>query len=343
MKLRHYIARRLLLLIPTLIGVTILIFLVLQFFDPVERASIYITTPQQFRNIDRVIEKYRLNDPIPLQYVYWMREVLVGNLGWSKSVNMPVSDAILTFLPATAELTLYAAPLTILLGIRLGILSAIHRDKSIDHIFRSMAIVGWSLPSFWLGLILLSLFYGGGGIFPPGRLGVDATVQVNSADFVRYTHFNTVDALLNGQFPIFVDGITHLVLPVLTLTIIQVALVMRLMRSSMLESLSKGYIVAARSKGLSEREVIYRHARKNALMPVITVSGILFSSMLNGVVLTEIVFNYVGIGYWAARAATQLDIPAVLGFALFTGVLFIITNLVVDILYAYVDPRIRLG
>lgn len=266
-----------------------------------------------------------------------------GNLGWSKSVNIPVSQAIINFLPATVELTLYAAPLIILLGIRLGILSAINRDKTADHLLRSMAIIGWSLPSFWLGLVLLSFFYGGAGIFPPGRLGVDATVQVNSPDFVRFTYINTIDALLNGQLQVFFDGIVHLILPVLTLTIVDIALVMRLMRSSMLESLSKGYITTARSKGLDERDVIYRHARKNALIPVITVSGILFGSLLNGVVLTEIVFNYVGIGYWAARAATQLDIPAVLGFALFTGVLFVFTNLIVDILYAYTDPRIRLG
>ncbi len=343
MKLKHYVIRRLILLVPTLIGVTLLIFAVLQFFSPVERAALYIRDPREARHLQGIIEKYHLNDPLYVQYYYWMREVLRGNLGWSKSVNMRVLDAIINFFPATAELTLYSAPIIILAGIKLGIISAIHRDKAPDHVTRASAIIGWSLPSFWIGIILLAIFYGQFKLFPPERLSVDAKMYVMSPNFIRYTKLNTIDALLNGQLWIFIDALKHLVLPVISLTIQIVALIVRLMRSSMLEALSKGYILTARAKGLDEKEVIYKHARKNALIPVLTVTGILIAGMLNGLVITEVVFNYKGVGYWAANAAIQLDVPAILAFALFSGIIFVFANLAVDIMYAYIDPRIRLG
>jgi len=168
-------------------------------------------------------------------------------------------------------------------------------------------------------------------------------MYVMSPNFIRYTKLNTIDALLNGQLWIFIDALKHLVLPVISLTIQIVALIVRLMRSSMLEALSKGYILTARAKGLDEKEVIYKHARKNALIPVLTVTGILIAGMLNGLVITEVVFNYKGVGYWAANAAIQLDVPAILAFALFSGIIFVFANLAVDIMYAYIDPRIRLG
>ncbi|HDN62395.1 ABC transporter permease [Candidatus Bathyarchaeota archaeon] len=343
MELKHYIIRRFLLLIPTLIGVTLLIFAVIQLFSPVERAALYIRDPRQARDLPGIIKKYHLDEPVYVQYYYWLREVLRGNLGYSKSVNMPVLDAILNFFPATIELVLYSAPLIVLLGIKLGVLAAIHKDRAVDHLTRISSIIGWSLPSFWLGILLLAMFYGQLGIFPPERLGTEASVYVNSPNFIRYTKINTIDALLNGQLWIFIDALKHLVLPVTSLTIQIVALIVRIMRSSMLEALNKGYVLAARAKGLEERDVIYKHARKNALIPVFTVTGILLAGMLTGVIITETVFNYKGIGYWAAHAATQLDIPAVLGFALLAGVIFVLTNLIVDILYAYIDPRVRLG
>jgi ABC-type dipeptide/oligopeptide/nickel transport system permease component len=168
-------------------------------------------------------------------------------------------------------------------------------------------------------------------------------VVVNSADFIRYTHINTIDAILNLNGAVFLDALRHLILPVITLSVVNVAFIMRLMRSSMLESLGKGYILTARAKGLAERVVVNKHARRNALIPVITVSGYLFAGLANGVVITETIFAYKGIGWWAWQAAVRLDIPSVLGFALFNAVLFVLINLVVDILYTRVDPRVRLG
>lgn len=343
MKLRNYIIRRLILLAPTLVGVSLLIFAVLQLFSPTQRAALFITDLKQAEHVEDIIRKYHLDDPLHVQYYYWIREVLSGNLGWSESVHMSVSRAIASFWPASAEIAIFSAPIIVVLGIRLGVSSAVHKDKAVDHATRVSSIIGWSLPSFWIGIILLSIFYGQLRIFPPERLSIDASIYVNSENFVRYTQINTIDAILNGQLWIFIDALKHLVLPVMSQTIQIVALVVRLMRSSMLEALSKGYIVAARAKGLGNNEVVNKHAKKNALIPVLTVSGLLFAGMLNGVVITETVFNYKGLGWWAAHAATQLDIPAVLAFALLTGMLFVVANLAVDILYAGIDPRIRLG
>ncbi len=343
MDLRSYILRRLLLIIPVLIGVSILIFSVLQLFSPVERAALFVRSEREMQDIESIIKKYGLDQPLHIQYFVWISEVLKGNLGWSKVVSMPVLDAIFFFLPATLELTIYAAPLTILVGIWLGKAAAVHRDKTIDHVTRTIAIVGWSMPTFWLAILLLAIFYGNFGIFPPERLSTQYQISIlSSENFIRYTGINSIDALLNGRLDIFLDAVNHLVLPVITLVVVQVALLMRVMRSSMLEALGQWYVIAARAKGLDEKTVVNKHATRNALIPVITLSGLLVASMVNGVVITETVFNYKGIGWWFVRAATQLDIPAVLGFSLFTAVLFVVTNLIVDLLYAYIDPRIRL-
>ncbi len=340
MKLRHYILRRLLLLIPTLIGITILIFIVLQAFSPIERAALFIKDPKQAQDLAGLIRIHQLDKPVFIQYLYWIRELLRGNLGYSYSAHMPVAAALRHFLPASIELTLFSAPIIIFLGIRLGVIAAANKDKAADHIVRVTSIIGWSFPSFWIGILLLAVFYGQLGLFPPERLGIAASIYVNSADFVRYTEINTIDGLLNGELWITLDALKHLVLPVLSQTIQIIALTVRIMRSSMLEALNKGYIITAKAKGISGHEVIYKHARKNALIPVFTVSGFLLAGMITSMVVTETVFQYQGIGFWAAASATQLDIPAVLGFALIVGVVFVVTNLIVDILYAYVDPRV---
>jgi dipeptide transport system permease protein len=344
LELRSYIIRRLFLLIPVLFGVTLFIFGITMLFSPIQRASLYVTSAHQMSNLPAIIAMYGLDKPFFVQYGTWITQVFHGNLGWSRVVGMPVWNAIWNFLPATLELAIYAAPLIVFMGIFLGTRAAAHKDKPLDHATRVLAISGWSLPLFWLGLILLMIFYGlFRGLLPPGRLSVPIDAVVYSAAFHRYTHINTIDAVLNLNGPVLLDAIRHLVLPVITLSVVNVAFIMRLMRSSMLESLGKGYILTARAKGLDERTVVNKHARRNALIPVITVSGYLFAGLASGAVITETIFNYKGIGWWAWQAASRLDIASVLGFALFTGVLFVLVNLIVDILYTRVDPRVRLG
>lgn len=344
MELRSYIIRRLLLLIPVLFGITIFIFGISMLFSPIERATLYVSDPRQMADLPAIIEIYGLDQPFWIQYSNWIGQVFSGNLGWSKVVGMPVWDAIWAFLPATLELAIFATPIIIFTGIFLGTKAAAHKDRPLDHGTRVVAIFGWSLPTFWLGLLLMMVFYGYfRGLLPPSRLSIPMELVVNSASFIRYTHINTIDAILNLNGAVLLDALRHLILPVVTLSVTQVAFIMRLMRSSMLESLGKGYILTARAKGLAEGVVVNKHARRNALIPVITVAGYVLAGMANGVVITETIFTFRGLGWWAWQSAVRLDIASVLGFALFNSVLFVLVNLVVDILYTRVDPRVRLG
>jgi ABC-type dipeptide/oligopeptide/nickel transport system permease component len=337
-----YILRRLLLLPFVALGVSMLIFSLLQFLTPAMRASLYIHDPKQLSALADVIQKYHLDRPAYVQYWDWFVQVAHGNLGWSETAREPVADAIRGYFPATFELAVYAFTCILVIGVWLGTQSAVHKDRVLDHLSRFTSISGASLPTFVWGLLLLMVFYGHFGWFPPGRLSLNADLYVRSPRFHPYSGLMTVDALLNGQGWIFVDALRHLVLPVATLTYFLTAVLVRITRSSMLETLRTDYIRTARAKGLSEHVVVDRHARRNALIPVITLAGLLFVGLLSGVVITETVFNYPGIGRWGVTASQQLDIPAVTGFALIFSGLLVLGNLCADVLYALVDPRIRL-
>src|SRR3990170_1978796 len=351
-----YIIRRLMLLPITVVGVTILIFGMLQLLSPVERSALYVRDiPHTEGALDATIRRYGLNDPFVVQYWRWLvgradpvtgetvGGVLRGDLGYSRTGNQDVIDLLLHRLPATVELALWSIVPIIGVGIWLGVQAAVNHNKLIDQVTRIFSIVGYSFPSFVFGLLVLLIFYARLEWFPPGRLTDWASQIVQSDAFTRYTQLNTVDALLNGRLDIFADALRHMVLPVLTLSYIQWALLLKITRSAMLEALRQDYVTTARAKGLAERDVINRHARPNALIPVATVSGLTIVGLLNGVVFTETIFNYPGIGSAAADAAVSLDVLTVLGFVLFTATLLIVTNLVVDVMYAFLDPRVRLS
>ncbi len=341
MRLREYIIRRLILLPAILFGISLMIFMIMQCFTPAQRAVAYVQSTEEMLNIDEIIKRYHLDEPLIMQYFYWINNVLHGNLGYSISANMPVAQALATYFPATVELVFLAIPLMLLLGITFGILAAVYRDSVIDHIVRFFSISAWSLPSFWSAIILLAFFYGALGMFPPGRLSPHIVLSLSQSEFKRYTGMYIIDGILNGRLDVSLDALNHVILPSLNLAILSSALPMRIMRSSMLEVLNKEFIIAARAKGLSKWMVIWKHAIKNALIPMITVAGIMVANLITGVVITETVFNYPGLGRFAAGAATSLDMPGILGFALFAGTIYAVTNLVVDILYALIDPRIR--
>jgi peptide/nickel transport system permease protein len=206
------------------------------------------------------------------------------------------------------------------------------------------SILFTSLPSFFFGVLLLA-FFTDIGIPTGGRVTNRGLLQpaITSGQFHPYTGLMTIDGLLNGNFPLVLDALLHLLGPALVLIFIQSATMVRVTRSSMLEALGKTYIVAARAKGLSRKETIYRHARRNALIPVVTISGLLVGGMMTGLTITETVFSFGGIGQWAAQAAIRLDVAVVFLYAIFSAMIFVLSNLIVDVLYAYVDPRIRLG
>ncbi len=342
----NFIIRRLLLLVLVLFGVTVIVFIILMTFSPERRAAAYITSPQQAKDIHKMVEKYGLNDPAIIQYFRWLREISRGNFGWSLVASSPVLEAFKRYLPPTLELVLFASPLIILTGIWFGTLAGVHRDTWIDHASRIMSIAFWSLPTFLFALILLMLFYGYfRGLFPPGIIGDEVSMYIidNPDKFTRYTGMYTIDGILNGNLWVTMDALRHLVLPVITEVAVIFALLVRVMRSGMIEVLSQDYIITAKAKGASKNVINKKHARRNAMIPVMTISGVLIAGLMTGMITVEFVFNRQGLGWWLANSAIQLDIPALLAVCLFVGFVFVIANLIVDILYAYVDPRIRLS
>jgi peptide/nickel transport system permease protein len=338
----YYILRRLLMLPLTLFGLSVLIFAMLQLLDPAERAALYVRSPPRTATaLADVIEKYGLDQPVYAQYVNWLGHVLHGDLGWSKTAQQPVLSAIRSYFPATLELTLLSFVPIMFVGMWLGIQAATHHNQWLDQVLRAFSVLGYSFPAFVLSLVLLMVFYATVPWFPPGRLSQWAGTVVYGAQFQRYTGMHTVDALLNGRIDICVDALRHLLLPVVTLAYVNLALILRVTRSAVLDVLSQEYTTVARAKGLPKQHVVNRHVRPNAMIPVATVGGLLFVSLLGGAVLVETVFDLHGMGWWAANAASQLDAISVLGITLFNGALLLLVNLVVDVLYVMLDPRIR--
>ncbi len=342
-----YIIRRLLLLPLILFGITLIIFGMMQLLGPDKLLAAYVD-PNTFNKLsneelEALKEKYGLNDPMVVRYAKWLNGVLHGDLGWSVVGKMPVKDALLQRIPYTAELALYAVFPVVGIGIWLGMVAAVHRDKFIDHAIRIFAVVGWSFPDFVFGLFVLMVFYSWLGWLPPGNLSLWADEIVRSPQFHHYTHILTIDSLLNGRFDIFWDDLRHLIGPIMTISWLWWAYLLRITRSSMLEVLNKEYIRTARAKGLDERVVINKHAKRNAMIPVTTVGGAMVINLFAGTVIVEVIFNRTGLGRFTASAATQLDYAAIMGSALFYSTILVLGNLIIDVLYAVIDPRIRLG
>ncbi len=338
MKLRDYIIRRLLLLIPVLLGLSLIVFALTRLGgDP---AAMYITERMTAQQKAAIYVKYGFDQPEYIQYLRWLQGALSGDLGYSQTAHMEVAQAIATDFPATFELTTVAIIFAVLLGIPLGILSAKRRNEPVDHAARIFALTGVSIPVFWLGIILQFVFYYYLHLLPAGFRS-----DTNSGIWDTIAHptgFYTIDSLLAGSWPAFVDAITHLILPGITLSYVSMAIIARIMRSSMLEVLGAEYIKTARAKGLSDKIVVNKHAVRNALIPTTTVIGLSYGGLLGGAVLTETVFNWPGIGQWSVTAALNRDLASVLGFTMLVAIIYVLVNLIVDVTYAYLDPRIRL-
>ncbi len=228
-------------------------------------------------------------------------------------------------------------------GIWLGVKAAVNQNKFIDQAARMYSIIGTSFPVFVFGLLLLMFMYAKTGWFYPGKMSDWVSKLIFSGQLKQYTHLLTIDALLNLRFDVFWDALRHMIMPIITLSYINWATFVRVTRSSMLETLRQDYVVTARAKGLKENDVINKHARPNAMLPVVTMAGSSIVGLLGGVVITETVFNYPGIGKASADAAANLDVVTILGLAIFTGTILILSNLIVDIIYAFIDPRVRLA
>ncbi|MEL7674659.1 MAG: ABC transporter permease [Chloroflexota bacterium] len=339
MALHKYLARRLLLMIPLLIGISLVSFLISNSIpaDPTaanlgERAAADPEIVATFR------AKWGLDQPLHVQYLTYMRNLLRGDLGTSIRSHRPIADELRRFLPATIELATAGIVVSVIAGVAFGVISAVWRNRPIDFFVRFISLIGVSAPVFWLALIGLLLLYLRWDLVPgPGRL--DARV----APPPNVTGLYTIDSLLAGQWSTFRNAVEHLILPSLVLGAYSSGLITRITRSSMLEVLSKDYMNTARSKGLKERHVILRHGLRNALMPVVTIIGLSYGSLLSGAVLTETIFAWEGIGRYAYNAARTLDFPAIMGVSMLIAIVFVLMNLIVDLLYYWLDPRLRQG
>lgn len=337
MGLHKYLARRLLLMIPLLVGISLVAFLISNSIpaDPTaanlgERAAADPEIVAAFR------AKWGLDQPMHVQYLTYMGNLLQGDLGTSIRSHRPIADELARFLPATIELATAGIVVSVVAGVVFGVISAVWRNKPIDFFVRFISLIGVSAPVFWLALIGLLLLYLRWDIVPgPGRL--DARVIPPP----HVTGLYTVDSLLAGEWSTFRNAVEHLLLPSLVLGAYSSGLITRITRSSMLEVLTREYMTTARSKGLKERTVILRHGLRNALMPVVTIIGLSYGSLLSGAVLTETIFAWEGIGRYAYNAARTLDFPAIMGVSMLIAIVFVVMNLIVDLLYYVLDPRLR--
>jgi peptide/nickel transport system permease protein len=332
--LSQYIARRLLSLIPVLLGVSIVVFSLIRMI-PGDPVIIMLGERARVEDIERVREEMGFNRPIHVQYVEWMGRVVRGDLGNSIINRTPVMAELRNRLAATVEMIVAGMFLGVIIGISVGIISALKRNTWIDVTAMFGALVGVSMPIYWLALILIYALAVNNPIFPPSaRLDVHL-------DVVRRTNFMLIDTLLMGDWKLFRNALWHLVLPAVVLSTVIMPILARLTRASMLEVLQQDYIRTAQAKGLRSRIVVVRHALKNALLPIVTVLGLQLGGLLGGALLTETIFSWPGMGLWTYRAIQSRDYPIVQGAVLASATIYVFVNLLVDISYAYLDPRIR--
>ena len=332
--MKNYILKRLLLLIPVLIGVSILIFVIVR-LTPGDPARILAGEHATEEYVQATREQWGLDKPMYVQYYIWFKSLLRGDLGRSITTHSPVTEEILNRFPATLELSLFAMALAILIGVLAGIISAIRQYSFFDYFSMTVALFGISMPVFWLGLMLMFVFGLWLNILPiSGRINVMIPLQ-------NITGLYVLDSILTLNIPALGSSLLHLILPGIALGTIPMAMIARITRSSMLEIIRQDFIRTERAKGLPERMVIYKHALKNALIPIITVIGMEFGLLLGGAILTETVFAWPGLGRYTVDAVYARDYPAIQGSVLFIAFIFVVVNLITDVLYAYINPRIR--
>jgi peptide/nickel transport system permease protein len=336
--LGRFLLRRLGIGLVLVIGITLVAF-ILTHLVPGDPAAANlgqgaINDPAAVKAFDH---KYGLDKPVPEQYVIYLGHLLRGDLGISEQSHRAVTTDLRNYVPATMELAIFAIILCVIFGVVLGVLAAMYRGRVLDGLLRVLSLIGVSIPTFWLALLVFFIFFYRLGWFPSGgRLnpGVAAPRQI--------TGLYTVDALLEGNWSLFTDAFDHLIMPSFVLGVYTVGLILRFTRASVLEILGNDYVRTARAKGLREWTVIRRHVMRPALVSIATVFGVAFGSLLSGTVLVESIFSWPGIGQYAYNSAVNLDLPAIMGVSMVVAIIYIVINLLVDILYSVLDPRIEL-
>ena len=328
-----YIIRRIFILVPTLFGVSLIVFTMLH-LTPGDPAELLLGERATEEALYQVREHLGLNEPLYVQYGLFLKRLMKGDLGQTIRTRQKVWTEIRQRFPATIELSIVALMISCVLGIVLGIISATKQYSIFDYLSMVGALIGVSMPIFWLGLVFMLVFSLNLGWLPiSGRLSIDVDLSV-------ITNFYILDAVLTRNWIAFKDAIWHIIMPAVTLSTIPTAIVARMTRSAMLEVLQQDYIKTAKAKGLSQFKVVYKHALRNAMIPIITTIGLQFGVLLCGAILTETIFAWPGMGKWMYDAVMQRDYMVIQGGTLFISTLFILINLAVDLLYAVINPRI---
>lgn len=332
-----FIGKRLVYLVVMLFGVATLVFILTKMI-PGDPAVANLS--QRALNDPEIVAVYRakygLDQPLPVQYILYMKNLLQFDLGTSMRTNKPVLSELARCYPATIELALFAIVIAAILGVLFGIISAIRRNSILDQTVRAISVTGVSIPSFWFALLVLYFFYYKLKLLPgPGRLSNAFTAPAT------VTGMYVIDSLLEGNIPKALDAVSHLILPGTVLAAFTMGLITRTARSNLLDVMSTDYIRTAKAKGLSRPGLIIRHALGNALIPVLTVIGLGLGNLLGGMVLVETIFNWPGVGQFAYESVLSVDFPSIIGVALLIALNYMVINTVVDILYGIIDPRVR--
>lgn len=348
----RYLLKRTFFALITLLITTALLYATVMLTPPETRATLYMpknipqrmTEEQYQKMIDNIIERYHLNAPYPVQYYYWISNLVQGNWGYSPTLQEDVFTAIVRRTPATAELTLFSILIFIPLGLVSGVLAAARQKKIPDHSFRLTAFIATSLPPFILSLVLIAIFYVDLYWFAPERTSAAIGYFIASDQFQPYTGFLTIDGLLNRRPDISLDALRHLAMPVFTLALAHCATLGRVTRVTMIEELGQDYVMAARARGIPRRRILWRHTLRNAITPALTSSLLSAASLLTGVFVVEIIYNFHGISVIAVRSMEYVpDAPAALGFAIYSVIVVLILMGVLDLIQSSLDPRLREG
>jgi ABC-type dipeptide/oligopeptide/nickel transport system permease component len=348
----QFVIRRFLMIPISLLIITMLLYAGVMLTPAEGRASLYFPpkmnpnmSEKQLQNYqDKIIERYHLRDPYLVQYGYWVRSLFDGTWGYSPAINELVLPALLKRTPVTLELALCSLLLLVPIGLVSGVIAGWRRSGTFDRTFRSIAFLGTTTPSFILALVLLSAFYINLGWFAPGRMSLAYSLEFAKGTFTSYTGMLTIDSLLNGRLDIFKDAWKHLAMPIFTLSLYHWATLARIARAGMIDERSKEYILAARARGIVEHRVIWKHAFWNMLTPSLTSIALSATSIITGVFVAEIIYDFNGVSsvIVAAMSGTP-DAPAALGFAIYSVILVLILMFLLDVLQAALDPRVREG
>jgi len=348
----QFVIRRFLVIPVSLLVITMVLYGGVMLTPPEARASLYYPpkmnpnmTEEQLRRFqETIIKRHHLRDPYLIQYGYWVRSLFDGTWGYSPSLSQDVLPALLARTPITMELGMYSLLFLVPLGLASGVFAGWRRSESFDRFFRAFAFLGTSTPSFILALALLSVFYINLGWFAPGRYSLSVGLELSKGMFNHITGMLTIDSLLNGRPDIFLDAWKHLAMPIFTLSLYHWATLGRIARASMINERGKEYILSARARGIAERRVIWHHAFRNMLTPSLTSIALSATSIVTGVFVAEIIFDFNGVSAVILGAMSGIpDAPAALGFAVYSVLLVLTLMFVLDVLQAVLDPRVREG